>query len=194
MLDRPPQATPNILPADNVPVNNDVNISDLLSLEDSPESSLPPPLLRRNSNGDDDINANPVPRVPHRNNETPRNVIPTAIPIQNNTPSVAPSTNDNANVMMPVQFVRVSDLDVLNTRSSEQVFPTFEPSTDLFHVWQSAALRKVNNHHRLGGYVTAQENGSLTLDELMPLPEQAILVDSKLVLGFACAGQMETTK
>ena len=173
MLDRPPQATQNVPPANNVPANNNVNISDLLSLEDSADTSLPPPLS-------DDANedADSVSLVPNRHHKTQRDVSPTAIPIQHNTPSVAPSMENNANGMMPVQFVRVSDLDVFNTRISELVFPTFNPYTDLFHVWQGAALRKVNNHYRLGGYVTAQEYGRLTLDEFMPLLEQAILVDS----------------
>ena len=81
--------------------------------------------------------------------------------------------------MMPIQNVRLSDLDgVLNTRNSDLVFPTFNPSSDLFHVWQSAALKKINNHHRLGGYMVANADGSLTLDDFMPLPEQAVLVDS----------------
>ena len=50
--------------------------------------------------------------------------------------------------------------------------------SDLFHVWQSAALRKINNHHRLGDYVIANAYGSLILDEFMPLSEQANLVAS----------------
>ena len=113
-----PPATVNTPPAMNQP---HVDTSDeFISLRSSDDESIPN--VARLPSSEDDFD--PAHNQNHRG-------VPTAI-TATNTP----------NGMMPVQFVRVSDLDVLNTRNAELVFPTFNPDTHLFHVWKGAALRK----------------------------------------------------
>ena len=162
----PPQAPPQAplqaslqAPPPNTENANNAT-SDLLSFDDSTDNNIPPPPVNHITCGDDCDSA------PHTHDNDPTdNVIPTASPVQGN----------QILGMMPIQYVRLSDLNgVLNTRNTDLVFPTFHPSSDIFH----SALRKINNHHRLGGYVIANTDDTLTLDKFMPLPEQAILVDS----------------
>ena len=143
-LQAPPQAPPQA-PLPN-PENANNTTSDFLSFDDSSDDNIPPPLLNRNTSGDD---CDSVPRASDNNHTN--NEFPTASPVQQIEAPHNLTHRNQALGMMPVQYVRLSDLDgVLNTRNSDLVFPTFHPSSNLFHVWQSAALRKINNHHRLG--------------------------------------------
>ena len=149
-----PPAIVNMHPAPHQP---HVDTSDeFISLRSSDDESIPP--VARLPSSEDDYDPT--------HNQNQRGV-PTAIPTAN-TP----------NGMMPVQFVRVSDLDVLNTRNDELVFPTFNPDTHLFHVWKGAALRKAKNHHVMGGHVNINRDGSLSFNENMPIDCQALLLDS----------------
>ena len=151
--DQPP-ATVNVPPVFNHP---QVDTSDeFISLRTSDDESVP--LVARLPSSEDDYDP-----VQHQNRG-----VSTAIPANGIVP----------NGTMPVQFVRVSDLDVLNTRNADLVFPTFNPDTHLFHVWKGAVLRKAKNHHVMGGHVIINCDGSLSFNENMPIDCQALLLDS----------------
>ena len=70
-------------------------------------------------------------------------------------PSNAPQQTNN---------LRANPLEIIHTRTTELIFPNFNPNRDLFYIWNNTVLRTCMDHHQLKQYIIIEDDGCLSLD------------------------------